>query len=156
MAWLLEKDALNGAEGKGFAKINGQQREMFGLKNFNTNAEFQESDFRVVGTRLIQKKTNGVQLTGTMTLYYGTTDFLSLAETYIKTGELPYFELSIENNDPTSTMGVRRVAFYNVKLQTIPISLLDADVEYLTEEIGFSFTSFEVLSRFKTPTALGS
>ena len=63
MSYLLERDALNGKEGRGFAVIGGRNVELFGLKNFQTDAEFQESDFKVVGTRLIQKKTTGVLLT---------------------------------------------------------------------------------------------
>ena len=55
--FLLERDALNGKEGKAFMTLNGRNIEMFSLKKFQSDAEFQESDFNVVGTRLVQKKT---------------------------------------------------------------------------------------------------
>lgn len=156
MAYLLERDALNGKEGQGFMTIDGRNIEMFQIKNFQTNATFQEADFKVVGTRLVQKKTTGVELTGTMTLYYGTPEFINLVSNYLKTGQLPYFTLNITNNDPSTSVGVQTVAYYDVKLQSVPLSILDADAEFLTEDISFSFTSFEPLSSFTTPAQLGA
>jgi hypothetical protein len=32
---------------------------------------------------------------------------------------------------------------------------LDADADFLTEDIGFDFTSFEILSQFHDPAQLG-
>ena len=77
MSFLLERDALNGKSGSGFMTINGENHEMFGMKKFQSDAEFQEADFKVVGTTLVQKKTTGVSLTGTMTIYYGSRTSLS-------------------------------------------------------------------------------
>ena len=44
---------------------------------------------------------------------------------------------------------------YNVKLQKLPIAMLDADAEFLEMEVGFSFTNVEVLNWFKDPEQLG-
>lgn len=156
MPYLLERDALNGKEGRAFMTVDGRNIELFGLKNFNTEANFQEADFKVVGTRLVQKKTTGVELTGTMTIYYGTPDFIQLTQNYIKTGQLPYFTLQVTNDDPSTSVGTQTVAFYNVKLQRVPIAILDADVEFLTEEVSFSYTSFEILEAFNDPDQLGA
>lgn len=154
--FLLEKDALNGKSGNGFMTINNKNIEMFGLKKFDSNAEFQESDFKVVGTTLVQKKTTGVSLTGTMTIYYGTPYFLKLLQEYLKTGKLPYFTIQITNDDESTSVGTQTVVFYNVKLQKLPISKLDAEADFLEMEVGFSFTHIEVLNYFKEqPDQLG-
>ena len=155
MSWLLERDALNGKSGKAFMTINGKNYEMFGLKKFQSDAEFQESDFKVVGTTLVQKKTTGVALTGTATIYYGTPMFLQQLQTYLKTGRLPYFTFQITNDDPSTSVGVQTVALYNVKLAKMPIAMLDADAEWLEQEISFSFTNIEGLSAFHDPSAYG-
>lgn len=155
MAYLLERDAINGKEGRAFCTINGRQVEMFGLKKIQVDSSFEESDFKVVGTRLVQKKTTGISLTGSMDIYYGTDDFVDLVQNYIKTGELPYFTIQITNDDPASSVGVRTIVLYRVKLQSCPLSILDADADFLTETVGFSFTSFEKLSGFTKPTQLG-
>ena len=155
MSFLLEKDAINGKAGRAFAVIDGRNVEMFGLKKIQIDAEFQESDFKVVGTNLIQKKTSGITLTGSMTIYYGTPEFLNMAKTYLKTGKLPYFTIQVTNDDGGSSVGTQTVALYNVKLQKLPIAMLDADTEYLTMDISFSFTNIEVLNAFSAPTQLG-
>lgn len=155
MGFLLERDGINGKAGKSFAVINGRNVEMFGLKKFQADAEFQESDFKVVGTNLVQKKTTGVTLTGSATIYYGTPEFLAMLQTYLKTGALPYFTFQITNDDEGSTVGQQTVALYNVKLQKLPIVMLDADAEYLTIDISFSFTNVEVLNAFHDPAELG-
>lgn len=155
MPFLLERDALNGKEGQAFITIDGRNVEVFGLKRLQTDANFQEADFKVVGTRLVQKKTTGVELTGTMTIYYGTPEFIDLVQNYIKTGKLPYFTLQVTNNDPSTSVGVQTVVYYNVKLTQVPLSILDADVEWLSEDVTFSYTHFEVLSAFTEPDQLG-
>ena len=156
MAFLLERDALNGKSGSAFMTINGQNIEMFNLKKFQSDAEFQESDFKVVGTTLVQKKTTGVTLTGSMTIYYGSPHFLRLLQEYLKTGKLPYFTIQLTNDDPSTSVGSQTVVLYNVKLQKLPVAILDADADWLEEEVSFSFTNIEVLNWFKDqPDQLG-
>lgn len=153
--FLLERDALSGKSGSGFMTIDGENHEMFGLKKFQSNAEFQESDFKVVGTTLVQKKTTGVSLSGSMTIYYGSPYFLRLLQEYLRTGKLPYFTIQITNDDPTTSVGTQTVVFYNVKLQKLPVAMLDADSDFLEMEVGFSYTGIEVLNWFNDPTQLG-
>lgn len=155
MGFLLERDALNGKAGRAFAVIEGRNVEMFGLKKIQADAEFQESDFKVVGTNLVQKKTSGVTLSGSATIYYGTPEFLNMLKGYLKTGKLPYFTIQVTNDDGGSSVGTQTVALYNVKLQKLPIVMLDADTEFLTMDITFSFTNIEILSAFSAPTQLG-
>ena len=155
-AFLLERDALNGKQGSAFMTLNGQNIEMFGMKKFQSDAEFQETDFKVVGTTLVQKKTTGVSLTGSMTIYYGTPHFLRLLQEYLKTGRLPYFTLQITNDDPSTSVGTQTVVLYNVKLQKLPVTMLDADADFLEMEVSFSYTNIEVLNYFKdAPDQLG-
>ena len=156
MSFLLERDALNGKSGKAFITRDGKNYEVFGLKKFNSDAEFQEADFKVVGTTLVQKKTTGVVLTGTATIYYGTPMFLQQLQTYLKTGRLPYFTFQITNDDPSTSVGVQTVALYNVKLSKVPVAMLDADSEWLEQEISFSYTNLEVLNAFHAPAQLGN
>lgn len=156
MSFLLERDALNGKNGKAFLTVNGRNNELFSIKKFQSDGEFQESDFKVVGTTLVQKKTTGVTLTGTMTIYYGTPLFLDMLQTYLKTGTLPYFTIQITNDDPSATVGTQTVALYNCKLSKVPVAMLDADAEWLEEEVTFSYTNLEVLNAFHAPAALGA
>lgn len=155
MAFLLERDALNGKSGSAFITINGENHEIFQMKKFQSDAEFQEADFKVVGTTLVQKKTTGVSLTGSMTIYYGSPYFVEMLQTYLKTGNLPYFTLQITNDDTSASVGKQVVALYNCKLSKVPVAMLDADTDWLEEEVTFSYTSLEVLNYFHDPDTLG-
>ena len=156
MSFLLERDALNGKQGSAFITLDGRNIEMFGLKKFNSDAEFQESDFKVVGTTLVQKKTTGVSLTGSMTIYYGTPHFIRILQDNIKTGKLPYFTIQSTNDDPSTSVGTQTVVLYNVKLQKVPVAVLDAEADFLEMEVSFSYTSMEVLNYFNdVPEQLG-
>ena len=153
--YLLERDAINGKQGKAFLTLNGVNNELFSIKKFNTDYEFQKSDFKVVGTTTVQQKITGAKKTGTMTIYYGTPLFIQIAQEYEKNGKVLYFDMQIENEDPSTTVGKQTVAYYGCSLDKIPLSMLDADSDALEEEVGFSFTNFEVLDWFTAPEQLG-
>jgi hypothetical protein len=128
---------------------------MFSVKKVQLDYSLESSDFKVVGTRLVQKKTTGISLSGSMDMYYGTPEFKKLIANYMATGALPYFTMQITNDDPASTVGVQTVAIYNVKLNSGVLAMLDADSDFLVESVGFSFTSFELLKQFNRPAQLG-
>ena len=154
--FLLERDALNGKQGRVFMTLDGRNIEMFGVKKIQPDAEFQESDFKVVGTTLVQKKTTGVALNGSMTIYYGTPHFIRILQDYLKTGKVPYFTLQITNDDPATSVGTQTVVLYNVKLQKMPVAILDADADFLEMEVQFTYTNLEVLNYFNdAPEQLG-
>lgn len=90
MSFLLERDAVNGKEGRGFMTIDGENHEMFGLKKFQSDAEFQEADFKVVGTRWYRKDHRRCP-DGSMTIYYGTPLFSETLTGISENGKAPVF-----------------------------------------------------------------
>ncbi|MCI9366998.1 MAG: hypothetical protein HFF19_01760 [Oscillospiraceae bacterium] len=157
MSFLLERDTLNGAAGKAVIIRDGQVKDLFGAKNVKTQAEISSSDMKVIGTKKTQQKPGAVKQTGTMTVYYGTPLFLEMLAQYIRTGVMPYFNLQVTNDDPTTTVGVQTVAYYNCKLTgTIPLSVLDAEADMLTVDVSFSYEDFEPLSSFHDPAETGT
>lgn len=155
MSFLLERDGLNGKAGKGFATIDGRNVELFGLKKFEANAEFNKADFPVVGTKTVQQKLTNMKISGSFTIYYGTPEFIKLAHEYQKRGKMPDITLQVTNDDPASTVGVQTVAYYGVNLDKIPLSKLDDSADVLDEEISFTAASFEPLRHFNSPASLG-
>ena len=118
MAYLLERDALNGKEGRAIATINGKQIELFGCKNVKADYSLDSADLKLVGTRLVQKKTTGIQLSGSMTIIYGTPYFKQLVKNYMTTGAPPYFTLQIINDDPATSVGRQVAALYNCRINS--------------------------------------
>jgi hypothetical protein len=157
MSFLLERDTLHGSAGKAVIIQDGQVKDLFGAKNVKTQAEISSTEMKVIGTKKAQDKPGSVKQTGTMTVYYGTPLFLDMLAQYIRNGVMPYFNLQTTNDDPTTTVGVQTVVYYNCKLSgTIPLSILDAEADMLTMDISFTYEDFEPLSTFHDPAETGN
>ena len=153
--YLLERDAVNGKEGKGFATINGEVIELFRFKNFSLDSQFDEADFKVVGTRKKQKKTTGIQLNWNATVYMGEMAWTDIVTKYLKTGQCTYFTLQITVDDPNVTIGKYTVLIKECKLTGTPIIKLDADADWLDQQISGTALDFDVLDRFNDPAVIG-
>lgn len=158
MAYLLAKDTVNGAEGKIFITRNGQNVEIAGMRNIKTNAEIQNQDMRVIGTRKIQQKPNGAKLTGTGNIYYGSNIFTDMVLEYINTGVMPEFDIQITNTEKSSaTLGSQVMAYYGCTLTgTIPMSILNDEESMLNYDFNFAYTDVQRLQAFNDPAQLGS
>lgn len=158
MAYLLAKDTVNGAEGKIFITRNGKNIEIAGMRNITINAEIQNSDMRVIGTRKIQQKANGVKQTGTGNIYYGSNIFTDMVLEYITTGIMPEFDIQITNTDKASdTLGSQVMAYYGCTLTgTIPLSILNDEEAMLNYDFNFAYTDLARLQAFSDPARLGS
>ena len=154
--YLLAQDSYRGAAGKAFTVINGSNELLFGLKKFNSSAEIQTGEFKVVGALTEQEKVKGLKYSGSATIYYGTPTFLTLLSEFKRTGKFPTINFQITNDDPSSSLGTQTVVLYNVILKKIPIAVLDDSAESLQIDIEFTFSVFEVLKSFNSqPSQLG-
>lgn len=157
MPYLYAKNTVNGAEGKIFMTINGRNEEIAAMKAITTNAEIQSEDMRVIGTRTIQTKNNGVKLTGTGTIYYGTPLFSDMVLQYINTGVMPEWSLQITNTDKAAGVGNQRMVYYGCQLTgTIPLSILDSEQSMLSYEFSFSYRGVDMLESFTSPETYGN
>lgn len=155
MGYLLANDGVDGKAGSAFMVKNGQNIELFGIKKYEASAELQTSEFPVVGALVNQTKVKGVKYSGTLTIYYGTPEFLKILDEYKRTGRFPEINFQVTNQDRGSSVGAQTVAIYGVVLTKIPIAMLDDSVDYLQEEIPFNFTDYETLRAFNAPSQLG-
>lgn len=157
MAYLLAKDTVNGAEGKIFVTVSGKNIEVACMRNIRTTGGIQSQDMRVIGTRKIQDKPNGVKLTGTGNIYYGTNLWTDMVLEYIQTGVMPEFDIQITNNDPTTSVGSQVMAYYGCHLTgTIPLSILNDEEAMLNYDFNFAYTRVSRLQAFNDPAQLGN
>lgn len=157
MSFLLAQDTVHGAAGKAFITVDGQVRELFGAKKIEAKANISATDMKVIGTKRVQNKNGGVKLSGTGTMYYVTSYFTKMVETYVHTGRMPKFNMQVTNDDKASSVGAQTVALYGCELTgDLPVATLDDSTDMLTFDFSFSFEDFEVLSEFKDPEELGN
>jgi len=155
MSFLLERDTVNGAEGTVYITRNGKQIEVIGLKNIQPVGGIQSTDMRSIGTRVIQDKPNGVKLTAKGKVYYGSNGsnlFQEMLLNYITKGVMEYFDVQINNTDPTVSMGSQIMAYYGCHLTgEIPLSILDDEKAMLDYEFNFAYTRVARIQGFTDP-----
>lgn len=152
MSYLKAGDVISGQEGKVTAKINGNVEVMAFVKNIEASMEKQKSEIRVLGHRGTQHKTTGWSGTGSMNMYYITPLFRAMALKYAKTGVDTNFEITVENDDPTSTVGKQTTVLYGCNIDSTVLAKLDVDNTELDEDIDFTFEDFDILDQFGRPT----
>lgn len=159
MSYLFERDTVNGAEGTAFVTRNRKNVELVGFKNIRAGAGIQSTDMRCVGTRCIQDKPNGSKLTGKGNVYYGSNGsnmFRDMVLNYINNGVTEYFDIQINNTDPTVSMGNQIAAYYGCHLTgDIPLSILDDEQAMLSYDFNFSYTRVAMIQKFTDPTNVG-
>lgn len=154
--FLLAKDTVNGAEGQIFITVDGRNMEVASMRNIRTTAGIQDTDMRVIGTRRVQKKIQGVALTGTGNIYYGSSVFTDMVLSYIKTGIMPSFDIQIINNDPATSVGTQNMIYTGCRLTgDVPLSVLDDEEGMLNFDFNFTVEDVNKLEGFKEPDSYG-
>lgn len=149
MSELKAANTISGKEGKAYAKLNGNNEEMFFAKSIESNIEKLKSEVKAIGRRMVGHKTTGLNGTGSMTIYYLSPLFRKLLAEYKRTGKDVYFDMVIENSDPSSEAGTQTLLLIGVNLDSTALGKLDGDSDDpLEEDVDFTFEDFEYLTQF--------
>ena len=124
-------DTISGREGRAYAKINGNNEELFFAKSVEASVEKSKSEVKAIGKRMTGHKTTGANGTGSMTLYYLTPLLRQMLKEWKDTGVDVYFDLVVENDDPASSAGKQSILLMGCNL--------DSD---------FTFEDFDILEAF--------
>lgn len=149
MKTLNAPDTVSGKEGRAYAKINGNNEELFFAKAIEATIEKSKSEVKSIGKRMTGHKVTGLNGTGSMTMYYLTPLFRNLLAEYKKTGVDLYFDLVVENDDPASSAGKQTVLLIGCNLDSTVLAKLDGDSDDpLEEDADFTFEDFDILTPF--------
>ena len=149
MAKLKSFDPISGKEGVAYAKINGNNEELFFAKTIEASVEKAKSEIKAIGRRMTGHKTTGMSGSGKMTLYYLTPLFRQMLKQYKDTGVDIYFDLVVENNDPSSSAGKQTTLLMDCNLDSVVLTKLDGDSDDpLEEDAHFTYEDYDILQEF--------
>ena len=151
MPFLKAADVISGQEGTITFNVEGSVEVGAYVKTFEALLEKQKEEIRTLGHRGTQHKTTGWTGSGTMEMYYVTSLFREMAQRYAKEGRDLYFNMTVENNDPTSSIGRQTVVFYDCNVDSTILAKLDVENTALTEDTAFTFDDFQLLNSFSAP-----
>ena len=149
MRTLNAPDTISGKEGSAYAKINGNNEDLFMAKNIESTVEKAKSEIKAIGKRMTGHKTTGGNGTGSMTLYYLTPLFRDMIKQWKETGVDVYFDMVVENDDPESSAGKQSILLIGCNLDSTILAKLDGDSDDpLDEDVDFTFEDFDILTPF--------
>ena len=149
MKTLNAPDTISGREGRAYAKINGNNEELFFAKSVEASVEKSKSEVKAIGKRMTGHKTTGANGTGSMTLYYLTPLFRQMLKEWKDAGVDIYLGLVIENDDPASSAGKQSILLMGCNLDSVVLAKLDGDSDDpLDEDADFTFENFDILEAF--------
>ena len=149
MKTLNAPDTISGKEGRAYAKIDGNNEDLFFAKTIESTVEKSKSEVKAIGKRMTGHKTTGGNGTGSMTLYYLTPLFRDMIKQWKETGQDIYFDMVIENDDQESSAGKQSVLLIDCNLDSVVLGKLDGDSDDpLDEDVDFTFEDFDILTPF--------
>lgn len=149
MKTLNAPDTISGKEGRAYAKIDGNNEDLFFAKTIESTVEKSKSEVKAIGKRMTGHKTTGGNGTGSMTLYYMTPLFRQMIKQWKETGQDIYFDMVIENDDQESSAGKQSVLLIDCNLDSVVLGKLDGDSDDpLDEDVDFTFEDFNILTPF--------
>lgn len=149
MKTLNAPDTISGKEGRAYAKIDGNNEDLFFAKTIESTVEKSKSEVKAIGKRMTGHKTTGGSGTGSMTLYYMTPLFRQMIKQWKETGQDIYFDMVIENDDQESSAGKQSVLLIDCNLDSVVLGKLDGDSDDpLDEDVDFTFEDFDILTPF--------
>lgn len=149
MKTLNAADTVSGKEGRAYAKIDGNNEDLFFAKTIESTVEKSKSEVKAIGKRMTGHKTTGGNGTGSMTLYYMTPLFRQMIKQWKETGQDIYFDMVIENDDQESSAGKQSVLLIDCNLDSVVLGKLDGDSDDpLDEDVDFTFEDFDILTPF--------
>lgn len=144
------QDTISGRLGRALATVDGNIEEMMYLKNIEAKMERIKKDIAILGKPSSESKVTGIKYTGTATIRYVTSYYRKMLLRYAKEGIDTYFNILIENEDPSSKAGKQAILLKGVNLDGGIIARLDLDSDdALNEDISFTFSDWDILEEFK-------
>lgn len=155
MATMNAKDAVSGSLGSCFVDIEGTRYNFANLISIEATVEKTKSEIPILGRTAKGHKSTGWEGTGSMTLHYNQSVFRALMNLYRMNNRDIYFTIEVKLYDPGTTVGYEHVFLKDCNIDSVMIANLDADAEYLEEDVDFTFDDFEFKHYFNTMDADG-
>lgn len=142
------RDAVYGSLAECFITINGNRYNFMSLTDFESKWAATIKDVNILGKVGVGHKSAGGKGTWSGTAHYNQSILRKMADTYQKTGVMPYFEIQVTNEDPTSAVGRQTIVHHDCLCDTFILAKFQAGEELLTEELSGTFESWDMPETF--------
>jgi hypothetical protein len=142
-------DAVYGSLATCFVTINGRRLNFLNLTEFESKYEINITEVAVLGKVGKGHKAAGGKGTWKAKAHYNQSHLREVADAYQKTGVMPYFEIQVTNEDPTSTVGRQTVTHNGCLFDSLILAKFQAGEEILEEDLSGTFETWDLPEKFK-------
>lgn len=142
------KDAVYGSLAECFITLEDRRYNFMTLTEFESKWEVNVTDVPILGKVGMGHKAAGGKGTWSGTAHYNQSIFRKMADTYQKTGVMPYFEIQVTNEDPTSAVGRQTIIHHDCLCDTFILAKFQAGEELLEEELSGTFETWDIPETF--------
>lgn len=154
MITMNAKDAVYGSLAECFVTLEGNRYNFMCLTEFESKWEVNITDVPILGKVGMGHKAAGGKGTWSGTAHYNQSILRKVADTYQKTGVMPYFEIQVTNEDPTSAVGRQTIIHHDCLCDTFILAKFQAGEEILDEELSGTFESWDMPETFTPLTGM--
>lgn len=148
MAFTKPGDVLASNSGSVILTINGKNKKVAELKEFEAKLEGNVEEVNLLGRRQKGHKMTSVEGTGSMTLYHVSSDFLKMYTEWLNGGPYPTISLTVTTEDSGTSAKKQVVQLTGVVLEAATIASMSADDGLLEQEVDFKFDGQEIIQAF--------
>ena len=142
------KDAVYGSLASCYITLNGRRLNFMTLTKFESKWEVNVTDVPILGKVGNGHKAAGGKGTWSGTAHYNQSHFRAIADQYQKTGVMPYFDIQVTNEDPTSAAGRQTVTHHDCLCDSFILAKFEAGEEILDEDLSGTFETWDMPEKF--------
>lgn len=152
MGIMSGNDAVYGGTAECYISIGNRRYNFMSMTEFESKWEVEIKDVPILGKIGMGHKAAGGKGTWSGKAHYNQSFFRKMAEEYQKKGTLPYFEMQVINEDPTSKAGRQTIVHYGCLCDSFTLAKFQAGEEILDEELSGTFESWDLEQEFNELT----
>ncbi len=147
-AIMNARDAVYGSLAECYITIGTRRYNFMSLTEFESKWEVKITEVPILGKVGMGHKAAGGKGTWSGTAHYNQSIFRKIANEYQNTGEMPYFEIQVSNEDPSSAAGRQTIIHRGCLCDKFTLAKIEAGEELLDEELSGTFESWDMPESF--------
>ncbi len=148
------KDAVSASLAECFVTIGDDRYNFMQAIDLEAKITKTKTEVPLLGKTGRGNKASGWKGEGKAKFHYNTSIFRELMVKFKDNGEDIYFDIQISNEDPSSQVGRQTVILKGCNMDGGVIAKFDAEGDYLSEEMKFTFEDFEMPETFNSMTGM--
>ena len=147
-ATMDANDAVYGSLASCYVTINGRRLNFMSMIKFESKWDTKIVEVPILGKVGLGHKVAGANGKWSGTAHYNQSYLRAVADTYQKTGVMPYFEIQVVNEDPTSVVGRQTVILHGCLCESFVLAKFEAGEDILDEELAGTYESWSMPEKF--------